>query len=253
MSEQKFEEVPWTTQQTFLGIFFTLVPWILLAFGLSLVNSNATPAHKLPFQVDVENAIVTFIVSAVIEGAFLIAPFYFARRAVHGTQDRRRRAFDALGFRRFDAGQAFSWIILFFVLLIGVNVLYSFAITSLHLNLQTNDQRILIESRDAPITIYATLIASVVVAPFCEELFFRSFVFMGLLRSMPFYAAIIFSALIFAVAHADVGSFAVLLIIGILLAWLRRHTRSIWPCICLHLLNNLLGALQIVLLMQGKG
>jgi membrane protease YdiL (CAAX protease family) len=216
------------------------------------MSSHTTSSQKLPFQVDLENAIVTFIFAGAVECAFLIAPFYFARRAFHGMQDQRRRVLDALGFRRFDAAQAFSWIILFFMLLIGVNVLYQFAITALHLNLQTNDQRILIESKSAPLTTYATLIASVVVAPFCEELFFRSFVFMGLLRSMSLYAAIIFSALIFAVAHADVGSFIVLLIIGILLAFLRWRTHSIWPCICLHLLNNLLGALQIVLILQGK-
>lgn len=256
MPEQKFEEVPWTTQQTFLGIFFTLVPWILLALGLSLMGSNTTSSHRLPFQVDLENAIVTFVFSVVVEGAFLVAPFYFARRTSRhqdpAAQDQRRRMLDALGFRGFNAAQAFSWIILFFVLLIGVNVLYQFAITSLHLHIQTNDQRILAQSKIAPLTTYATLLASVVVAPFCEELFFRSFVFMGLLRSMSLVVAIIFSALIFAVAHADVGSFAVLLVIGVFLAFLRWRTHSVWPGICLHLLNNFLGVLQIVLVMQGK-
>jgi uncharacterized protein len=256
LSDQKFEEVPWTTQQTFLGIFFTLVPWILLALGLSLLNPNTTPSHKLPFQADLENAIVTFIFSVVIEGAFLIAPFYFARRTSRhqepAAQGQRHRMLDALGFRGFNVAQAFSWIVLFFVLLIGANVLYQFAITSLHLHIQTNDQRILAQSKVAPLTTYATLLASVIVAPFCEEVFFRSFVFMGLFRSMSLVTAIIFSALIFAVAHADVGSFAVLLIIGIFLAFLRWRTHSVWPGICLHLLNNFLGVLQIVLVMQGK-
>ncbi len=256
MPEQKFEEVPWTTQQTFLGILFTLAPWILLALGLSTISSTTISSHKLPFQADLENAIVIFIFSAVIEGAFLIAPFYFARPASRhrepATQGRPHRTLDALGLRGFNAAQAFSWIILFFVLLIGINELYQFAITSLHLNLQTNDQRILAESKLAPLTTYATLLASVVIAPFCEELFFRSFVFMGLLRSMSPAVAIIFSALIFAVAHADVGSFLVLLVIGVFLAFLRWRTHSVWPGICLHLFNNLLGVLQIVLVMQGR-
>lgn len=252
MVEQKFEEVPWTIQQTFLGILLTLIPWILLALGLSTFSSSTTSSHTLPFQVDVQNAITTFVFSIVVEGAFLIAPFYFASRAFRNVPDRLRQMFEVLGFRKFDARKAFSWIILFFVLLIGVNLLYQFVITTFHLNLQTNDQRIIVESKSAPITTYATLIASVLLAPFCEEIFFRSFVFMGFLRSLRLYSAILFSALVFAVAHADPGSFIVLFIIGVALAFLRWRTHSIWPCICLHLLNNLLGALQIVLIIQGK-
>src|SRR5258708_21288540 len=103
------------------------------------------------------------------------------------------------------------------------------AITALHLHVRTNDQVILENSRIAPITTYATLLVSVLIAPFCEEVFFRSFVFCGLLRGMSLVWSIIFSALIFGVAHADPASFAVLFFIGIALAYLRWRTHSIWP------------------------
>ena len=158
---------------------------------------------------------------------------------------------NALGFRRFDVSTALSWIFALFLAFLAINVCYQYILTTFHINLQTNDQYILQHSKDAPLTTYTTLVVSVLVAPFCEEIFFRSFVFMGLLRGMPLVAGVIFSALIFAVAHADVGSFAVLFFIGLALAFLRWRTRSIWPGMILHALNNGIGAILIVLTMQG--
>lgn len=63
--------------------------------------------------------------------------------------------------------------------------------------------------------------------------------------------AIIISSLLFGVAHADPGSFPVLFVIGLALAFLRWRTQSIWPCMILHMLNNGIAALAIVLTMQG--
>lgn len=248
MLEKKIDEVPWTIQQTFLGILFTLIPWIVLALILSVFNSSTTTSTTpvLPL-VDFENAVVTFVFSGLVEGAFLIAPFHFALRAFQGLPRRMRLAFDALGFRRFRFWEALGWIAVFFIGLVLVNILYEYVIHLFHLNLLPNDQRILNQGKTAPLTTYATLIASVIIAPICEEIFFRSFVFMGLLRSMPLGSAIVLSSLIFAVAHADFGSFLVLFIIGLALAFLRWRTRSVWPSIGLHLLNNLVGALQIFL------
>lgn len=258
MLEQKFdsvEQVPWTIEQTFLGIFFTLVPWIALAIALGGLNASTRPTRSIPLtsQQDLLNAIITFILSTLIEAAFLIGPFYLANRVFHTLPSPQRRAtiWNALGFRRFDVSAALGWIFALFLAFLAINVLYQYILTAFHINLQTNDQFILQHSKDAPLTTYATLIASVLIAPFCEEIFFRSFVFMGLLRGMPVVGAIIFSALIFAVAHADIGSFAVLLFIGLALAFLRWRTRSIWPGMILHALNNGIGVLLIVLTMRG--
>ncbi len=142
-------------------------------------------------------------------------------------------------------------IIVLFITFYFINGLYQYVITVFHLNLQTNDQALLQQSKDAPLTTYATLLASVLVAPFCEETFFRGFVFAGFLGRMPIAVAIVLSALFFAVAHADPGSFAVLFFIGLALAFIRWRTCSLWPGILLHLLNNGVGALVIVLIMTG--
>jgi membrane protease YdiL (CAAX protease family) len=249
--EQKSEQVPWSTQQAFTGVVATLVPWVIIALGLSSLNTRSSVTRPLSTAQDLISAIITFFIASLIEGAFLIAPFIYATRAFRGFADRGRQALQALGFRGFSVVRALAWVIGLFIAILLLNVLYQNVITTFHLNLQTNDQVILREGKVAPLTTYATLIASVLVAPICEEIFFRGFVFAGLLRSMPVALAVVMSALIFAVAHADPGSFLVLFFIGMGLAFLRWYTNSLWPGILLHLLNNGIGALLIVLAMKG--
>lgn len=249
--EHKPDEVPWTIQQTFFGILLTLVPWFVVVSLLNGGKTPTTPSTVLPLGTDITSAIITFIVSSIIEGAFIIAPLYFATRLNRSITPHLRPAWRALGFKEFNAGKAFILVILFGFIIIATNYLYQDAISFFHWHFQTNDQVILTRSKVEPITTYAILLAAVLVAPFCEEIFFRSFVFTGLCRGMPVYLAVILSALLFTIAHGDPASFPVLLIIGLLLAILRWQTKSIWPSILLHCFNNSLGAIEIILVMNG--
>ena len=252
IEKQQPDETPWTIQQTFLGIILTIVPWVVLSIALNAIGGK--PVHNTPLslQADLAAAIITFIFSSLVEGAFLIAPLYFANRAFRSIARHTQLALQALGFRRFNASVVFSWIVLLLLVILAANFLYSYLIQTFHLPLQTNDQLLLMYSKNAPLTTYATLLVAVLVAPVCEEVFFRGFVFPGLLGGMPVGWAIVLSSLIFAVAHADPGSFIVLFIIGLALAFLRWRTKSIWPCILLHALNNGVAALAIVLAMRGR-
>jgi len=249
--EHKPDEVPWTIQQTFFGILITLVPWFIIVSILNSGNISQSPTTPLPLQTDLVNAIITFIFSSAIEGAFVIAPLYIAIQTYRAITPRLRLAFRTLGFVKFNARKAVALIILFGLIIIATDYLYQDVITLFHWHLQTNDQVILSRSKVAPLTTYATLFVAVFVAPLCEEIFFRGFVFAGLRRGMPLYLAVILSALLFAAAHGDPASFPVLLIIGLLLAILRWQTKSLWPGIFLHCLNNSLGAVEIILLMHG--
>ena len=245
------DSAPWTTQQTFFGTLITLIPWIVLTLILSTLNGSVSVTKPLSPQADLTGAVVTIIFTALIEGAFLIAPLYYANAAYRSITPHFLLALNALGFRRFRIGSALFWVIILMIVIFGVNAFYSFLITILHLNVQTNDQLILQQSKVAPLSTYATLFAAVFIAPFCEEVFFRGFVFPGLRHGMPLGWAIVISSLLFGVAHADPGSFPVLFVIGLALAFLRWRTQSIWPCIMLHMLNNGIAALVIVLSMQG--
>ena len=242
---------PWTFRQTLMGILVTMLPWMALAIALANAGGSPTTSTPLSFSADLGAAIITLIFTAIIEGAFLIAPFYYANKSFRDIQPHARLVFNALGFRRVSVRRAASLIVLLILAIFAVNFLYSAIITYFHLNLQTNDQVLLARSKQAPITTYATLFAAVFIAPFCEEIFFRGFVFPGLRRGMPAAAAIVVSSLLFGIAHADPASFPVLLIIGLALAFIRWRTASIWPGMFLHMLNNSIGAVSILLVMWG--
>ena len=80
------------------------------------------------------------------------------------------------------------------------------------------------------------------VAPFSEEVFFLGFMYGGLRRSLPVWAAAGISGLIFGLLHyTGPDSLAVvpqLAVLGILLAWLYERTGSLWLPIMLHVVNN---------------
>jgi hypothetical protein len=83
-----------------------------------------------------------------------------------------------------------------------------------------------------------TFLALVVWTPFTEEIFFRGFVFAGLLPRFGSTGAMIVSALIFSVFHIAPGVLIPIFITGLLLAWLYRRTGSLWPCIAAHAGQN---------------
>ncbi|HLX41756.1 MAG TPA: type II CAAX endopeptidase family protein [Ktedonobacteraceae bacterium] len=251
MVEQQRDEVPWTVRQTAYGIVLTLVPWILLALGLTFLGNSTPRTAPLSPHLDTINAIITFLISAIIECAFIIAPLYIAIHTYRSLPARWKLGLQALGFKHFNTLQALGLLFVLIVAILAIDNLYQYVITLFHLNLQTNDQELLQEGQKMPYTTYATLLVAVFVAPFCEEIFFRGFIFMGLRKVMPVGVAIIASSFLFAVAHADLGSFAVLFVIGIVLAFMRWRTRSLWPGIFLHMLNNGIGALVVVLAING--
>lgn len=79
-----------------------------------------------------------------------------------------------------------------------------------------------------------------VVAPIMEELIFRGFVYAGLRRRMTFPAAVVASAVIFALMHTNPGGLLPITLIGIVLATLYERNRSIVPSVICHALNNTL-------------
>jgi len=253
--DQQREAVPWTLPQTIIGLVLSLVPRFLISAGLaSLSGSGNTPStHPLSPTVDLTNAIVLFVLNAIVQATFLIGPFFIARYVLQHLPSvpSVRAILHVLSFRSFNARQALPLVLTCLLAIFAINLLYQLLLSALHLNVQTNDQTILQLGKVAPFTVYGLLLLAIFVAPFCEEVLFRGFLFTGLLPSMSLPWAAILSAFIFAAAHNDLPSFPVLFCIGLLLALLRWRTRSLWPGILLHALNNAWSAISIILVLHG--
>lgn len=77
-----------------------------------------------------------------------------------------------------------------------------------------------------------------IAAPICEECLFRGIILSALLRRYSPRQAIIWSSIIFGIAHLNPWQFIAAFLIGCAIGWLFWRTKSIWPGIFMHWLNN---------------
>ncbi len=96
----------------------------------------------------------------------------------------------------------------------------------------------------AAMIFYATL---GILAPICEEILFRGFLYTALRRYWGILPSMLLSAGLFAGIHLDAGGFLPLMTLGMLFAFTLERTRSILPCIVAHGLWNS-GTFTMVLL-----
>lgn len=141
-----------------------------------------------------------------------------------------------LGLRRFGwkgLGLALLGLLIYF----GVAILFANLIAE-------PDQEDLARDLGSDQGVAGTIVAGVSiigVAPLVEELFFRGFVYGGLRQSIPSWAALLLSGLLFGSLHLAAGNIAVgivLSILGVILAALYEYTGSLGPPILVHMVNN---------------
>lgn len=85
---------------------------------------------------------------------------------------------------------------------------------------------------------YLALFSSVVITPFIEEVYFRGFLFRGLQMHHKNWVAYVVSAGLFALLHPPLIVMLEVFVIGILLAYVADKTKSIWPGVVIHAVNN---------------
>jgi membrane protease YdiL (CAAX protease family) len=147
-----------------------------------------------------------------------------------------------LGLRANGFGSLIRWILIIFVYLamidgftwlIGRDVVPDWMIETY-------------AAAQMPILLWLTLI---VAAPVGEELLFRGFLFPGLGRSRlgPIGAAII-SSLLWACLHLQYDWYGISSIFlgGLVLAAARRSSGSLYPCIAMHAVMNLVATLELL-------
>jgi len=101
-------------------------------------------------------------------------------------------------------------------------------------------------------TDFAAWSTVIIMAPVCEEIVVRGFLYSGLVRSIksPFIAIGI-TALVFTLMHVDVqlhpSGFRVLWLLGsgLLYGFLRWKTGSLWPSITAHVVGNLIAIMSM--------
>lgn len=155
---------------------------------------------------------------------------------------RYRLGWAELGFRPFDPGLWWLPIAVAFGSLGGV-IIYGIILVALGFDAPSQEEiETFFDSRAAlPLVALALVIA----APLSEEIFFRGFIFPGLIKGVGLAGAMGVNGVLFGAMHVTGTETLGLLIpfsaIGALFCWLYYRTGSLWPCIIAHGVFNAVG------------
>lgn len=87
----------------------------------------------------------------------------------------------------------------------------------------------------------------------CEELLFRGYVQRQAERGLGVVGGIVLTGVLFGLFHLRLTQVVPLAVLGCYLAWLTWRTRSLWPAVAVHLLNNGAAVLVAAYLSERPG
>jgi len=216
---------PWTAPVALVaGFAMALVGAILLAV-LATIGG---------YGINDQPPGVTIAATVVQDLALVGAAVVFARMTT------RPRPAD-FGLRRVSLRPAAKWMA------IGWGVFFTFsAIWAAVLNLDQTDDlpKELGADKNHVAALAAVAVLVCVVAPICEELFFRGYFFTALRNWHGTWLAVVLTGVVFGGIHAGsapAGFLVPLMVLGSALCVIYWKTGSLLPCIALHALNNALA------------
>jgi membrane protease YdiL (CAAX protease family) len=170
------------------------------------------------------------IVGTIVQDLVMIAAAYFV------TADLGSPSARTFGLRPFKSS-AFGWMFVALVAYLVLTSIYTVLVDppseQLPNGLEDADQNLLLA--------LATGMLLIVVAPLAEEVFFRGFLYQAFRNSFGVLPGALLSGLLFGAIHLQFFKLVQLAILGVILALLFEKTRSLWPPIILHAVNNSLA------------
>lgn len=140
----------------------------------------------------------------------------------------------------------------------GILVGYALAIEALRrLGVDTSalgrGNQLPIDASDGGAVLLMLGVAVVALAPLCEELFFRAFLFRGLRGYWLLGPSMLLSGLLFGLFHVNISVLLPFTLIGVLFAWANEASGSIYTSIAAHGAVNALSFTLTVLLASVQG
>ena len=217
-------------------------PWGLPAVLLALVIPAGLFVPGL--FLDTPDDLSTGEIVASLVGTLVLKDALFIGIAAGFAIWRYRLGWDALGLRPFDRN-LWWWPFVAAAGALAAVMAYSAVLIAFGAEQAAPQQEDLEEILGDRAVLPLAALAVVFVAPLSEEVFFRGFIFAGLIRPFGPAGAMVASGLLFGVFHVTgVDSLGVVLpfsLIGALFAWLYYRTGSLWPAVATHFLFNVVG------------
>ena len=141
------------------------------------------------------------------------------------------------------------WVALFSL---GTIIPLSFLYEQLGIEMDENTQQIITSMMKEP----WGYVAVGILAPLAEEVVFRGAILrtlLGIMSKKNHWVAIMISAAIFGVVHANLAQFINALLMGLILGWMYYRTGSLVPGILLHWVNNTMAYVLANIMPQSDG
>jgi hypothetical protein len=139
----------------------------------------------------------------------------------------------SLGFKRFP-GRAIEHGLALLVAVFALNCCYTSALVEIRHVSPTGGTN----AAGAMGNLWLAVLGGAVLAPFAEEVLFRSFVYPGLSARIGNLGAALASSGLFALVHLRWTAVPTLFALGFGLCMLYDHYRSVWPPVVVHALSN---------------
>jgi len=233
LSEAEPGTVTWRGGQVAIGILLILV-CVLPVTGIAILMGKLAGRFEL--------ALAAWESSHLMGFAILIVVWRLGLRP-------RRLSLSSLGF--VVPSSSLPLTVLFVVLALGGSLAFTWgyanAVAFLELHERWGPPEIPVGIVFPGLAALATYEALAVWTPVTEEIFFRGFVFAGLVPRLGIPRAIIVSALVFSAFHLSIGVLLPIFVTGMLLAWLYHRTGSLWPGIAAHAGQNALAVSAVII------
>jgi membrane protease YdiL (CAAX protease family) len=181
------------------------------------------------------------LISALLEVLGLMGSIYFLGLV------RKKKSWSALGFTR----PTLKWVViagLIGLLMIPLAALITVLIQMLFdLPAENPQLEFLLPDHFSVFGLAASFILIGVLVPIAEETYFRGLVYTTMRNKWRIGLSLVVSSAYFGILHGNIALAGMAFVLGIILGWVYERSRSLWPSILIHMINNGIKILAIYL------
>lgn len=225
------------------GMVILSIICLMLALNIGLIVLDIQSI----FLQSGHKSLITITLFLVQEGLFLLPLYWWVMRPY-------RVGLTVFGFRKISVGACIAWVLRGFGIVFITNMLLLLFMRGTRQNIpgfEAQEVSHIPLFGTSPFDITLSIIALIIIAPLIEEILFRGFLLRTFADRFSPWIANLLAAAIFALVHFEFQSVGIIFILALILNWIFLKSRSLWPCIAFHMINNTLAFVLEWMVLQG--